>query len=86
MSCRLEEAGLPASMALPLQLDYAALCDEVGARGDFDRLSGANLGASTAAVHDLGLAEMMVSVGLWLPFALRTHYYAKVECLTILHG
>lgn len=65
-------------MGLPLQLDYAALCDEVGARGDFDRLSGANLGVSTAAVHDLGLAEMMVGSGLAVVL---THAAAKHQQL-----
>jgi hypothetical protein len=58
---RLEEHSLPSSLVLPLQQDYAALCDEVGARGDFDRLTGVILAASTAAVHDMGLQEMMVS-------------------------
>jgi hypothetical protein len=58
---RLEEHSLPSSLVLPLQQDYAALCDEVGARGDFDKLTGAILAASTAAVHDMGLQEMMVS-------------------------
>ena len=48
-------------MALPLQLDYAALCDEVGACGDFDRLAGACLAASTAEMQEMGLAEMLVS-------------------------
>lgn len=60
-TCRLEQHRLPASLVLPLQLDYAALCDEVGACGDFDRLAGASLAASTAEMQDMGLAEMMVS-------------------------
>ena len=37
------------------------LCDEVGARGDFDRLSTSSLAASTATVEDMGLLEMLVS-------------------------
>jgi hypothetical protein len=57
----LEEHKLPSSLVLPLQLDYAALCDEVGARGDADRLTGASLAASAAVAQDVGLDEMVRS-------------------------
>jgi hypothetical protein len=58
--CRLEEQDMPVCLLLPLQLEYAALCDCVGARGDTDRLASAALGISSAVMQDLGLAEMMV--------------------------
>lgn len=64
---------------LPLQQDYAALCDEVGARGDFDKLTGVILAASTAAVHDMGLQEMMVSA-LTLRSARLLRWQALAHC------
>lgn len=60
--CRLEEHKLPGCCLLPLQQAYAALCDEVGARGDFDRLSCTSLSVSAAEVEELGLTEMRVSM------------------------
>jgi hypothetical protein len=59
--CRLEEHKLPGSLCLPLQLDFAALCDEVGACGDFDRLACTSLAVSTADMQEMGLSEMTVS-------------------------
>lgn len=64
LSCRLQEQHLPGVLSLQLQLDCAALCDQVGARGDFDRLTGTALAASAAEVEELGLAEMRVSRGM----------------------
>jgi hypothetical protein len=57
---------MPGCLLLPLQLEYAALCDCVGARQDADRLATAALGISSAVMQDLGLAEMMVGLlGGW---------------------
>lgn len=67
--CRLEEHKLPASLSLPLQLDFAALCNELGACGDFDRLACASLAISTAEMQEMGLSEMTVSLMLWLCLA-----------------
>lgn len=53
---------MPGCLLLPLQLEYAALCDCVGACRDTDRLASAALASSSADMQDLGLAEMMVGL------------------------
>lgn len=51
---------MPAALVLPLQLDYADLCEEVGARGEVDRLAGLALATSSVEAEQQGLLEMMV--------------------------
>jgi hypothetical protein len=50
-----------------VQLDCAALCEEVRARGEVDRLAGCILAGSTDVVEQQGLTEALVS--LWLGMA-----------------
>jgi hypothetical protein len=60
--CRLQSIALPGSLLLSLQLDYVLLCEQLGARGEVDRLAGLVLANSSSTVEQQGLQEMLVSL------------------------
>jgi hypothetical protein len=51
---------------LSLQLDRALLCEQLGARGEVDRLAAQALATSSSIVEQQGLQQMLVRAGLLL--------------------
>jgi hypothetical protein len=60
--CRLQSVARPGSLLLSLQLDCALQCEQLGARGEVDRLAGQALANSSSIVEQQGLHEMLVSL------------------------
>lgn len=58
---RLQSLAMPGSLLLSLQLDCVLLCEQLGARGEVDRLTNQALANSSSIVEQQGLQEMLVS-------------------------